>query len=140
VGNLSFPLSLKAHYTVGIDENPWAIKDARSIQKLNPIRELDFLCTSVQRALETRPKKILRPDIIVIDPPRAGCGQIIKGVVELGASKIVYISCDPGTLARDLNLFQFEGYIPVKTQLIDMFPQTYHIESVTQLRRISQGE
>jgi 23S rRNA (uracil1939-C5)-methyltransferase len=139
VGNFTFPLSLKAHYTVGIDENPWTIKDARSIQKLNPIREMDFLCMNVKRALETRPKKILRPDIIVIDPPRAGCGQIIKGVVELGASKIVYISCDPGTLAKDLNLFQLEGYVPVKTQLIDMFPQTYHIESVTQLRRISQG-
>jgi 23S rRNA (uracil1939-C5)-methyltransferase len=137
VGNFTFPLSLKALYTVGIDENPWAIRDARSIRKLNPIRELDFLCMNVQAALETRPKKIFRPDIIVIDPPRAGCGQIIKPIVELGASKIIYISCDPGTLARDLNLFQLGGYIPVRTQLIDMFPQTYHIESVTQLRRIS---
>ncbi len=139
VGNFTFPLSLKAQYTVGIDENRWAIKDARSIRKLNPIRGVDFLCMSVQRALQTRPKKILRPDIIVIDPPRAGCGQIIKGVAELGASKIIYISCDPGTLARDLNLFKLGSYIPVKTRLIDMFPQTYHIESVTLLCRISQG-
>jgi 23S rRNA (uracil1939-C5)-methyltransferase len=137
VGNFTCPLSLTALYTVGIDENPWAIRDARSIRKLNPIRELDFLCMNVQGALETRSKKIFKPDIIVIDPPRAGCGQIIKPIVELGASKIIYISCDPGTLARDLNLFQLGGYIPVRTQLIDMFPQTYHIESVTQLRRIS---
>jgi len=52
VGNFTFPLSLKAQYTVGIDENPWAIKDARSIQKLNPIRELDFLCMNVKKALQ----------------------------------------------------------------------------------------
>ena len=139
VGNFTFPLSLKAQYTVGIDENPWAIKDARSIQKLNPIRDLDFLCMSVQRVLRTMPKKILRPDIVVIDPPRSGCGQIIKGIVELGASKIIYISCDPGTLARDITIFQMGGYVPVKTQPIDMVPQTYHIESATLLHRKSQG-
>ncbi|UCD70889.1 MAG: 23S rRNA (uracil(1939)-C(5))-methyltransferase RlmD [Syntrophobacterales bacterium] len=138
-GNFTFPLSLKAQYTVGIDENPWAIKDARSTQKLNPIRDLEFLCMSVQRALQTRPKKILRPNIIVINPPRSGCGQIVNGIVELGASKIIYISCDPGTLARDINIFRMEGYITVKTQPIDMVPQTYHIESVTLLKRRSQG-
>jgi 23S rRNA (uracil1939-C5)-methyltransferase len=139
VGNFTFPLSLKAQYAVGIDENPWAIKDARYIQKLNPIRNLEFLCMSVQKALHEKPKKILRPDIVVIDPPRAGCRQIIKGIVELGAPKIIYISCDPGTLARDLRTFRLGDYIPVKTQPIDMVPQTYHIESVTLLRKISPG-
>jgi len=139
VGNFTFPLSLKAQYTVGIDENRWAIKDARSIQKLNPTGDLEFLCMSVQRALQTKPKKILRPDIVVIDPPRPGCGQILKGIVELGASRVIYISCDPGTLARDLNIFRLAGYTPIKTRPIDMFPQTYHIESVTLLRRISKG-
>jgi 23S rRNA (uracil1939-C5)-methyltransferase len=139
VGNFTFPLSLKARYAVGIDENPWAIRDARSIQRLNPIRDLEFLNMSVQRALREKPKKILKPDIIVIDPPRAGCRHIIDGIAELGASRIIYISCDPGTLARDLGIFRLSGYIPVKTQLIDMMPQTYHIESVTLLRRISQG-
>jgi len=93
----------------------------------------------VQRALHEKPKKILRPHIVVIDPPRAGCKQIIKGIVELGASRIIYISCDPGTLARDLNIFRLGGYIPMKTQLIDMVPQTYHIESVTLLRKVSPG-
>jgi 23S rRNA (uracil1939-C5)-methyltransferase len=139
VGNFTFPLSLGAQYTVGVDENPWTIRDARSIQRLNPIRDLEFLSMSVQRALHEKPKKMLRPDIIVMDPPRAGCREIINGIVELGASRIIYISCDPGTLARDLSIFRLGGYIPVKTQLIDMVPQTYHIESVTLLRKISQG-
>jgi 23S rRNA (uracil1939-C5)-methyltransferase len=139
VGNFTFPLSLKAQYALGIDENPWAIKDARSIKRLNPIRDLEFLNMSVRKALHERPKKILRPDIIVINPPRAGCKQITNGIAELGASRIIYISCDSGTLARDLSIFRLEGYIPVKTQLIDMMPQTYHIESVTLLRKISQG-
>ena len=139
IGNFTFPLSLKARYTVGVDENPWAIKDARAIQKLNPIRDLEFLCMSVETALLEKPKKILRPDVVVIDPPRTGCREIIKGIVELGASRIIYISCDPGTLARDLNFFQLRGYIPVKTQPIDMVHQTYHIESVTLLHKISQG-
>jgi 23S rRNA (uracil1939-C5)-methyltransferase len=139
VGNFTFPLSLKAKYTVGIDENPWAIKDARAIQKLNPIRDLEFFCMSAQRALQAKPKKILRPDIVVINPPRSGCGQIIKGIVEFGASKIIYISCDPGTLARDVNSFHMGGYVPVKTQPIDMAPQTYHTESATLFRRKSHG-
>ena len=138
VGNLTFPLSLRAQYAIGIDENPWAVKDARFAQKLNPIRDVEFMCMSVERALHERPKKILKPDIVVIDPPRAGCKQIIKGIVELGASKIIYISCDPGTLARDLKGLQLGGYIPVKTQPLDMLPQTYHIESVTLLRMRSQ--
>jgi 23S rRNA (uracil1939-C5)-methyltransferase len=140
VGNFTFPLSLKARYTVGIDENRWAIEDARSVQKLNPISDVDFLCVNVQGALRTRPQKILGPDIIVIDPPRPGCDRIIKGIVQLGASRIIYISCDPGPLARDLNIFRLEGYVPVRSRPIDMFPQTYHIESVTLLRRISRGE
>ena len=139
VGNFTFPLSLKAQYTVGIDENPWAIKDARFIQKLNPIRELDFLCMNVKKALQARSRKILRPDVIVLDPPRPGCDQIIRGVVQLGASRIIYISCDPGTLARDLSMFRSGGYLPLRTRPVDMFPHTYHIESVTLLRRISQG-
>jgi 23S rRNA (uracil1939-C5)-methyltransferase len=137
IGNFTFPLSLKARYTVGIDENPWAIKDARSAKKLNPIRDVEFICTSVQRALHEKPKKILGPDIVVIDPPRVGCKQIIAGITELGASKIIYVSCDPGTLARDLEGFRSGGYVPVRTQLIDMMPQTYHIESVTLLQRSS---
>ena len=139
VGNFTFPLSLRARHTVGIDENPWAVKDAQSIQKMNPITDLEFLCMSVQRALQEKPKKILRPDIVVIDPPRLGCKRIIEGIVQLGASKIIYISCDPGTLARDLHLFRLRGYTPVKTQPVDMFPQTYHIESVTLLRKIPRG-
>ncbi len=139
VGNFTFPLSLKAQYAVGIDENPSAIKDARSIKRLNPIRDLEFLNMSVRRALHEKPKKILRPDIIIINPPRSGCKQITNGIAELGASRIIYISCDPGTLARDLSIFRSGGYVPVKAQLIDMMPQTYHIESVTLLRKISHG-
>jgi 23S rRNA (uracil1939-C5)-methyltransferase len=139
VGNFTYPLSLKARHAVGIDENPWAIKDARSIQRLNPIRDLEFICMSVQQAMHQKPKKILRPDIIVIDPPRAGCKQIINGIVELGASRIVYVSCDPATLARDLSMFRSGGYLAVKTQLVDMMPQTYHSESITLLHKISQG-
>jgi 23S rRNA (uracil1939-C5)-methyltransferase len=100
---------------------------------------LDFLCMNVKKALQARSRKILRPDVIVLDPPRPGCDQIIRGVVELGASRIIYISCDPGTLARDLSMFRSGGYLPLRTRPVDMFPHTYHIESVTLLRRISQG-
>jgi 23S rRNA (uracil1939-C5)-methyltransferase len=94
---------------------------------------------NVNKALQARSRKILRPDIIVLDPPRSGCDHIIRGVVELGASRIIYISCDPGTLARDLSIFRSGGYAPLRTRPIDMFPQTYHIESVTLLRRVPKG-
>jgi 23S rRNA (uracil1939-C5)-methyltransferase len=77
-----------------------------------------------------------RPDLVVIDPPRAGAGKVVsRRLVELGASRIRYVSCDPATLARDLAPLLASGYRIEEAHLFDLFPQTFHIESVMLLQR-----
>jgi len=71
-----------------------------------------------------------RPDLIVLDPPRTGCKDVIEEIAGLKPKKIVYTSCEPTTLARDLRLFSQKGYHLLKLSLIDMFPQSYHMEVV----------
>ena len=78
----------------------------------------------------------LKPDLIVVDPPRAGLGATIAThVSHMGSREIVYVSCDPATLARDLKQFTSEGWKIVEMHLIDLFPQTFHIETCGVLRR-----
>jgi 23S rRNA (uracil1939-C5)-methyltransferase len=71
-----------------------------------------------------------KPDLIVLDPPRTGCKTILDQVVSLKPKKIVYVSCEPTTFARDLRLFSNKGFVPRGLALIDMFPQTYHMEVI----------
>jgi 23S rRNA (uracil1939-C5)-methyltransferase len=78
----------------------------------------------------------LRPDLIVVDPPRGGLGEgVVRSLSKLEAPKITYVSCDPSTLARDLRLMTSLGYRITNAHLIDLFPQTFHIESVFLLAR-----
>ncbi|MGD0437859.1 MAG: 23S rRNA (uracil(1939)-C(5))-methyltransferase RlmD, partial [Bryobacteraceae bacterium] len=78
----------------------------------------------------------LKPDLVVVDPPRSGLGDPIARVLaSVGAPRLTYVSCDPATLARDLVQLQAAGYRVEEVHLVDMFPQTYHLESVLQLVR-----
>ncbi|MBP5738040.1 MAG: 23S rRNA (uracil(1939)-C(5))-methyltransferase RlmD, partial [Abditibacteriota bacterium] len=78
----------------------------------------------------------VRPDIAVVDPPRSGCdGGLLETLVQTGAEKIIYVSCNPATLARDLAFLRNKGYLPTKIQPVDMFPHTAHIETVCLLRK-----
>ena len=77
-----------------------------------------------------------RPDLIVMDPPRAGVGHEVCGLLgRIGAAEMVYVSCDPVTLARDLRLLVDSGYRATEVHLIDMFPQTFHLETVVFLSK-----
>ena len=77
-----------------------------------------------------------RPDLVILDPPRTGAGgAVIRSLVELGAERIRYVSCDPATLARDLAPLVRAGYRIEEAHMFDLFPETYHIESVMLLRR-----
>jgi 23S rRNA (uracil1939-C5)-methyltransferase len=78
-----------------------------------------------------------RPDLVVLDPPRAGLGaEVCQRIAHIQPKKIIYVSCDPSTLARDLRALQPSGYRPVALTLIDLFPQTFHLETVATLERI----
>ena len=128
VGNLTLPLAIGAKEVLGIEENRTAIEDARFNAEKNGIRNCEFIHGRVEDVLMRWKRK--NPDLVVLDPPRTGCKTILDQVVRLKPKKIVYVSCEPTTFSRDLRLFSERGYSLQNLSLIDMFPQTFHMEVV----------
>jgi 23S rRNA (uracil1939-C5)-methyltransferase len=133
VGNLTLPLATSAKEALGIEENRMAIEDARFNAERNGIRNCDFIQGRVEDVLMSWKRK--KPDLIVLDPPRTGCKTILDQVIRLKPQKIIYVSCEPATFSRDLQLFSERGYCLQKLGLIDMFPQTFHMEVVSLLQK-----
>ncbi len=132
VGNLTLPLAMGAKELLGIEENRMAVKDAQFNAERNGIQNCHFIQGRVEDVLLGWKRET--PHVIVLDPPRTGCKEILGQVVGLKPEKIIYVSCDPTTFARDLRLFDERGYTLQRLGLIDMFPQTYHMEVVGLLR------
>jgi 23S rRNA (uracil1939-C5)-methyltransferase len=128
VGNLTLPLAMGAKEVLGIEENRMAVEDARFNAERNGITNCDFIQGRVEDGSMGWKRK--RPDLVVLDPPRTGCKTILDQVVGLTPKKIVYVSCEPTTFSRDLDLLSRKGYALQRLGLIDMFPQTYHMEVV----------
>jgi 23S rRNA (uracil1939-C5)-methyltransferase len=128
VGNLTLPLAVEAKEIFGIEENSMAVKDGRFNAEENEISNCDFIPGRVEDILKHWEKET--PDLIVLDPPRTGCKAIADQICGLEPERIVYVSCEPTHLSRDLLLFSKNGYHLQKLGLIDMFPQTYHMEVV----------
>ena len=114
-----------------------AARDAEFNAKLNGI-EGKFVALPTENALDDEYVKNLHPDVITVDPPRKGCVGAVEKIASLGAKRIVYISCDPATLARDLAEFELFGYKATRASAVDMFPKTGHCEAVTLLERTKQ--
>jgi 23S rRNA (uracil1939-C5)-methyltransferase len=131
-GNLTLPLALGAKEVFGIEENKWAVEDSRFNAEKNGIKNVRFIRGKVEEVLKNSTRK---PDLIVLDPPRTGCKAILDQVVRLTPQKIVYVSCEPTTFSRDLRLFSDRGYSLQRLSLIDMFPQTYHMEVIGLLQQ-----
>jgi tRNA/tmRNA/rRNA uracil-C5-methylase (TrmA/RlmC/RlmD family) len=111
--------------------NESAVKNAEANAALNGIKNIEFLTGDVTKKLPLIKEK---PDILIVDPPRGGMDiNALKLASQSGSKRIVYVSCNPSTLARDLKLFTQDGYEPTSVQPVDMFPQTYHIENVAVL-------
>jgi len=120
-----------------------AVHDAEENAKRNGVTNLSFFQTDLLNLFKGRNPienfeilNIPRPDLILLDPPRSGLHpKIASNLHLLGAKKIVYVSCNPMTQARDLKEIISHGYVPVHSQPVEMFPQTYHIENVVTLLR-----
>ncbi len=127
-GNFSLPISKYAKEVIAIEENPYAVADGKRNAKINNIINCRFIHSPVERF------SFNKPDILLIDPPRAGLTNIvIEKILTLLPEKIVYISCNPSTLARDLKKLMLK-YDIILVKMIDLFPQTYHIESICFLK------
>jgi len=134
IGSIALYLADKCKQVVGIEEVPPAIEDAIQNAELNNIENAIFYAGDVKNVLSPDfAKKHGKPDVVITDPPRAGMhADVVKFLLNLAAPKMVYVSCNPATQARDLNLLA-EKYDVIKIQPVDMFPHTHHIESVALL-------
>ena len=129
IGTLALSLARKAKKVTGIEENSFAVQDAiQNAVNNDMVGHVEFLVGKV----ESRMMKIEEePDVVVVDPPRAGVHPaVVKRLLELRPKRIIYVSCDPGTLARDLGLLCQGGYRVDSVQPVDMFPWTGHVETV----------
>jgi 23S rRNA (uracil1939-C5)-methyltransferase len=133
-GSIGIFLSKLAHRVIGVELVPEAIADAKENAALNRVTHADFFSGDVSGICnDSFFSAHGRPDVIITDPPRAGMEpELIRKLLEIGAEKIVYVSCNPATQARDLQLLS-EKYAVSAIQPVDMFPHTHHIENVTGL-------
>ena len=135
IGNFSIPLARKSKEVLGVEISNNSVKLARENLKLNSINNIVFQNAACEDAIQILNDQEEQFYLIVLDPPREGAKEVMEGIVDLGPEKIIYISCDPATLARDLKKLDSLGYRIIKVRPFDMFPQTFHIESVTLLAR-----
>ncbi|MCX8118344.1 MAG: class I SAM-dependent RNA methyltransferase [Desulfobacterota bacterium] len=127
IGNLSLPLAAETGWVMGIEEDATAVADARYNAKVNRIKNCQFRLGRVEEKLGEAGEGW---KLLVLDPPRAGGKRITEEITRLAPEKIVYVSCDPATFSRDVHFFVKKGYALQQVRLIDMFPQTYHMEVV----------
>lgn len=135
IGNFSLPLARLAKEVLGVEISKNSIKLAKTNADLNSIENTVFQNASSEDAIQILNEEEEKFDLIVLDPPREGAKEIMDGLVGLNPKKIIYISCDPATLARDLKKLNQLGYEVQKIRPFDMFPQTFHIESVSLLTK-----
>jgi 23S rRNA (uracil1939-C5)-methyltransferase len=132
IGNLTLPLAMEAKETLGIEGNKTAIEDARWNARRNGISPCRFVRANVEDMLKTFEGS--HPDVLVLDPPRTGCKALGTHMDRLNPKRVVYVSCDPTTLARDLRFFSEKEFRLQDIRLLDFFPQSYHMEVVVLLR------
>lgn len=136
IGTISLFLSQKAKRVIGIEVVPDAVEDAIKNAHRNNIENVEFIEGEAEKVMPKLYKEGLRPDVIVVDPPRKGCEvDFLETAVGMEPHKIVYVSCNPETLARDLAYLEEKGYRTIEVQPVDMFPQTAHVECVVCLNR-----
>ncbi|WP_142415128.1 23S rRNA (uracil(1939)-C(5))-methyltransferase RlmD [Hathewaya massiliensis] len=139
-GTISLFLSQKAKKVYGVEVVEDAIKDAIRNSKENKVNNVEFIVGESEKEIPALIEKGVKPDVVVVDPPRKGCHiDLLKAIAEASPEKIIYVSCDPATLARDLGILEGMGYKTIEVQPVDMFPQTAHIESVCKLVRVTNG-
>ncbi len=141
IGTISLFLAQKAKKVYGVEIIPQAIDDAKNNAEINKMKNVEFF---VGKAEEVLPREYAEnkvyADVIVVDPPRKGCEEsLLATMVEMAPERIVYVSCDSATLARDLKYLCEEGYRVDKVTAVDMFPHTVHIEACVLLTRVREA-
>ncbi len=136
IGTITLILAKDASMVHGIEIVPQAIENAEKNALINKISNSEFICGAAEEVLPGLKDRI-RADLIVMDPPRKGMDETaLRVVADTGPEKIIYVSCDAATLARDLKFLAGFGYLPTRIRPVDMFPQTIHVETVVLMSRV----
>lgn len=137
IGTISIFIADSAKKVYGVEIVGPAVLDARENAEINEIRNVEFIQGEAEVVVPQMYKEGKKADVVFVDPPRKGCDEkLLETIKEMKAEKVVYISCNPATLARDLKYLTDNGYEIKKVQPVDMFPQTSHVENVCLLEKI----
>ncbi len=130
-GTIGLSMAEKAGQLIGVEIIPEAVENARANAARNGIANARFLCADAAEAALTLEREGISPDVVVIDPPRKGCAPgLVETIARMSPDRVVMVSCDSATAARDAATFAALGYQPVRIQAVDMFPRTAHVEAI----------
>ncbi|ABS73098.1 23S rRNA (uracil(1939)-C(5))-methyltransferase RlmD [Bacillus velezensis] len=134
IGTISLFLAKQAKKVYGVEIVPEAIEDAKRNAELNGITNAEFAVGEAETVIPKWYKEGITADTLVVDPPRKGCDEaLLRTIIDMKPKRVVYVSCNPGTLARDLRMLEDGGYQTLEVQPVDMFPHTNHVEVVSQM-------
>ena len=141
IGTISLFLAQSAKQVMGVEIVADAIDDAKGNARLNGIENAEFICGAAEDVVPSvinKDSKSKRPDVVVVDPPRKGCDKtLLETIATMNPKRLVYVSCDSATLARDIKILTELGFVLKKVRPVDMFPHTVHVESCVLLERVS---
>ena len=136
IGTIGLSVAKHVKEVYGVEVIPQAVENSKKNAELNGISNAHYICDSAENAIKKWLNQGIKPSIIMVDPPRKGLTEsFIKSSVSMNPKKIVYISCNAATMARDIKLYQELGYKLTKVQPVDLFPMTHHVECVVLLQR-----
>ena len=136
IGTITLCLAKRAGRVIGAEIVPEAIRDARASARRNGVENVEFLEGDAADVAAELARRQLRPDVICVDPPRKGLApEVIASIAAMAPRRVVYVSCDPATLGRDVKRFGELGYRAVRACAVDMFPATRHVETVVLMSR-----
>ena len=136
-GTITLALARRAGRVIGAEIVPEAVEDARENASANGVKNAEFFCGDAGAVAEKLASERLRPEVVVVDPPRKGLGEeVVPVIASMEPERVVYVSCDPGTLARDVKRFAEQGYRAVRAAAVDLFPRTRHVETVVLLSKL----
>lgn len=135
-GTITLALARRAARVIGAEIVPEAIENAVENARTNGVDNAEFFCGDAGAVAQRLAAQRLKPDVVVVDPPRKGLGEeVVPVIAAMGPGRVVYVSCDPGTLARDVRRFAEQGYQAVRAAAVDLFPRTRHVETVVLIQK-----
>ncbi len=137
IGTISLTLAERAKQVIGVEVAPQAVEDARENARRSGLEgKTRFECGDAGELAAKLEREGVRPGVVVVDPPRKGLApEVVDTIAGMEPDRVVYVSCDPATLARDVKRFQALGYAPARAEAVDLFPRTAHVETIVLLQR-----